>query len=64
MRRIRWEDTTEVDSVAKKLWDLTWGLVLVVGLTLISVCGLRLGYNKTPPDAPTQVSDPLIPVVK
>jgi hypothetical protein len=36
----------------EKLWDLTWGLVLVVGLTAISECGLRLGYSKSAPDAP------------
>jgi hypothetical protein len=64
MRRIRLEDTIRVDSFGKKIWDLTWGLVLVVGLTLISVCGLRLGYSKTPPDAPAPFTDPLSPAVK
>jgi hypothetical protein len=65
MRRIRLEDTIRVDSLGKRVWELTWGLVLVVGLTVISECGLRLGYSKTPPDAPAPVaSQPMAPLVK
>jgi hypothetical protein len=65
MRRIRLEDTLRVDSLAKRLWDLTWGLVLVVGLTVVSECGLRMGYSKTPPDASAPVvSQPVGPMVK
>jgi len=37
--------------------------VLVVGLTIVSECGLRMGYSKTPPDAPV-VSQPMVPMVK
>jgi hypothetical protein len=48
----------------QKLWDLTWGLVLVVGLTVVSECGLRMGYTKTPPDMSPVVSQPMVRVVK
>jgi hypothetical protein len=48
----------------QKLWDLTWGLVLVVGLTVVSECGLRMGYSKTPPDAAPVVSQRVVPAVK
>ena len=51
MRSIRRGAIREKSSM-EKLWDLTWGLVLVVGLTAISECGLRLGYSKSAPDAP------------
>jgi hypothetical protein len=47
----------------EKLWDLTWGLVLILALTVISECGLRMGYSKTAPDAPT-ASQPAVPAVK
>jgi len=62
MRHIRTRTIRE-KSTAEKLWDLTWGLVLVVGLTIVSECGLRMGYSKTPPDAPV-VSQPMVPMVK
>lgn len=62
MRRIR-IDTIREKSSAEKLWDLTWGLLLVVGLTVVSECGMRLGYSKTAPDAPA-VSQPMVPAVK
>jgi hypothetical protein len=62
MRRIR-IDTIREKSSAEKLWDLTWGLLLVAGLTVVSECGMRLGYSKTPPDSPV-VSQPLMPAVK
>jgi hypothetical protein len=64
MRRIRLEDTLRVDSLAKKLWDWTWGLLLVVGLTAVSECGLRMGYSKTPPDVSAPLSQPMVPMVK
>jgi hypothetical protein len=48
----------------KKLWDLTWGLVLVLGLTAASEFGVRVGYSKTPPDAAQAVSQPVVPAVK
>ena len=66
MRRIKLEDTLRVDSQTKKLWDLTWGLVLVAALTIVSECGLRLGYSKTPPDAAAfrWSCRPLAPLVK
>ena len=62
--RIRLDYTAVVDSTAKRIWDLTWGLVLVVALTVISVCGLRMGYSKTPSDASAPMSQPLAPLVK
>ncbi|MDR3742280.1 MAG: hypothetical protein P4L40_24955 [Terracidiphilus sp.] len=62
MRRIR-IDTIREKSSAEKLWDLTWGLLLVVGLTVVSECGMRLGYSKTAPDGPA-VSQPMVPAVK
>ena len=65
MRRIRLDYTVAVDnSMAKRIWDLTWGLVLVVALTVISACGLRMGYTKTPPDASAPMSQPMMPAVK
>jgi hypothetical protein len=48
----------------EKLWDLTWGLVLVVGLTVVSELGVRVGFTKTPPDAAPVVSQPMVPAVK
>lgn len=62
MRSFR-KDTIREKSTAEKVWDLTWGLLLVVGLTVISECGARLGYAKTAPDA-TVVSQPMVPAVK
>jgi hypothetical protein len=63
MQRIRTRTIREA-STAKKLWDLTWGLVLVLTLTVLSEFGLRLGYSKTAPDATPAVSQPVVPVVK
>jgi hypothetical protein len=49
----------------KKLWDLTWGLVLVVGLTAVSEFGVRVGYSKSAPETTTQaVSQRVVPAVK
>ncbi|MGA1983452.1 MAG: hypothetical protein ABSG84_13425 [Acidobacteriaceae bacterium] len=48
----------------QKLWDLTWGLVLVLTLTVLSEFGMRLGYSKTASDATPVVSQPLVPAVK
>jgi len=62
MRSFR-KDTIRDKSTVEKLWDLTWGLVLVVGLTAISEFGVRMGYSKTAPDA-TVVSQPVVPVIK
>jgi hypothetical protein len=65
MRRIRTGETIEADSWAKRAWNLTWGLVLVVGLTIVSECGLQLGYSKSAPDAAAPVvSQPVAPAVK
>ena len=63
MRQIRTGTIREKSSV-EKLWDLTWGLLLVVGLTVVSECGMRLGYTKTAPDTTPVVSQPLVPLVK
>jgi hypothetical protein len=63
MRTLR-KITRREPGPMKKLWDLTWGLVLVVGLTVISECGLRMGYSKTAPDAAPAVSQPMVHAVK
>jgi hypothetical protein len=63
MRTFRKELTWREPSFVKRLWDLTWGLVLVVGLTVISEFGMRMGYSKTAPDAPV-VSQPMLHAVK
>jgi hypothetical protein len=63
MRQFRRGDTWHEPSPVEKLWDLTWGLVLILALTVISECGLRMGYSKTAPDAPT-ASQPAVPAVK
>jgi hypothetical protein len=64
VRTIKRELTWREPGPLKKLWDLTWGLVLVVGLTVVSECGLRMGYTKTPPDAQQVVSQPMMHAVK
>jgi len=40
---------------AKKLWDLGWGLLLVVVLTVLSEWGPQLGFSKTA-DAASQIA--------
>jgi hypothetical protein len=52
------------NSALKQVWDLTWGLVLVIGLTIVSECGLRLGYAKASPAAPPVASQPVAPAAK
>lgn len=64
MRTFRKQLTWREPGPMQKLWDLTWGLVLVVGLTVVSECGLRMGYSKTPPDAAPVVSQRVVPAVK
>jgi len=64
MRTFRRELTKRERSPMEKLWDLTWGLVLVVGLTVVSELGVRVGFTKTPPDAAPVVSQPMVPAVK
>jgi hypothetical protein len=63
MRKFRSGLTWREPSFMRKMWDLTWGLVLVAGLTAISEFGLRVEYSKTPPDAPV-VSQPMVHAVK
>ena len=63
MRKFKSGTTWHEPSTAEKVWNLTWGLVLVVALTVVSEIGLRMGYSKTPPDAPA-VSQPVVPAVK
>jgi hypothetical protein len=64
MRRTLIRDVEREDSLAKRVWDLTWGLVLVVALTVVSECGLRLGYAKPSPAAPPAASEPATHMVK
>ena len=50
------------DGLAAKLWKLGWGLLFVVGMTVLSEWGPRVAYSKVPP-APA-VSEPAVQVVK
>ena len=63
MRQVRKGRTWREPTLIEKLWDLSWGLVLVVALTVLSEFGLHMGYSKTPADAPA-MSQPMMPVVK
>jgi hypothetical protein len=63
MGQRRREATWQEPSLVRKLWDLGWGLVLVVALTVLSEFGLHVGYSKTASDAPA-VSQPMTPMVK
>lgn len=47
----------------KTLWKLTWGVLFVLAMTVLSEWGPRLGYSKTPPDATSVVSQPSQPMV-
>ena len=65
VRTLRRQITWREPSAMKKLWDLTWGLVLVVGLTAVSEFGVRVGYSKSAPETTTQaVSQRVVPAVK
>jgi len=52
------------EGPGKNFWRLTWGLVFVVAMTVLSEWGPRLGYSKTPPDAGQVVSQPMVQIVK
>jgi hypothetical protein len=64
MRRIQYGLPRQGSSFVKKIWDLTWGLVLVVALTAISEIGIRTDYTKTPADRAPAVSQPSTHTVK
>jgi len=51
-----------VDGLGRRIWMLGWGLLFVVGMTVLSEWGPRVAYSKVPP-APA-VSDPMVKVVK
>jgi uncharacterized membrane protein len=63
MGQFRRGDTWHEPTLIEKLWNLTWGLVLVVGLTVLSEFGLHMGYSKTASNPPA-VSQPAPPMVK
>lgn len=65
MRKLRSELTWREPGLAKKVWNLTWGLVLILGLTAISEIGLRMGYTKSQPE-PSQpaTTQPIAPALK
>jgi hypothetical protein len=63
VRTLKKQITWREPSAMKKLWDLTWGLVLVLALTVVSEVGVRVGFTKTAPDAPV-ASQPMMHVVK
>jgi hypothetical protein len=52
------------EGPGKILWRLTWGLVFVLAMTVLSEWGPRLGYSKTPPDETPVVSQPVVQIVK
>jgi hypothetical protein len=52
------------DGRGKSLWRLTWGLVFVLAMTVLSEWGPRLRYSKTPPDAQAVASQPMVQIVK
>ena len=52
------------DSKMERLWRLTWGLVLVIGLTAVSELFPRLGDSKPQPDMPPVVSAHVVHSVK
>ena len=63
MRQFRRGDTWHEPSLIEKAWDLSWGLVLVVALTVLSEFGLHMGYSKTAAEMPA-ASQPAMPAVK
>jgi hypothetical protein len=63
MRQFRRGDTWHEPGPVERAWNLTWGLVLVLALTVLSEFGLRIGFSKTPPDAPA-MSQPVVHAVK
>jgi hypothetical protein len=44
-------------GVAKELWQLGWGLLFVIAMTVLSECGPRTVLSKQPP-APPVASHP------
>jgi hypothetical protein len=52
------------EGLGKNFWRLTWGLVFILAMTVLSEWGPRLGYSKTPPDAKQAVSQPVVQIVK
>jgi hypothetical protein len=52
------------EGPGKILWKLTWGLVFVLAMTVLSEWGPRLGYSKTLPDTTSVVSQPMVHAIK
>jgi hypothetical protein len=55
---------SRADGPGISVWKLTWGLVFVLAMTVLSEWGPRLGYSKTPPDATSVVSQPVLHAIK
>jgi hypothetical protein len=50
--------------VVKGLWQLSWGLVFVLVMTVLAECGPRMGFSKSS-NGPTQfASQPAVHSVK
>jgi hypothetical protein len=49
--------------IAKDLWQLGWGLIFVIAMTVLSECGPRTVLSKQPP-APPAASQPAGHIIK
>jgi len=61
------EDPVVKDPVVKDLWQLSWGLVFVLVMTVLAECGPRMGFSKPSDGAegPSQyASQPAVHSVK
>jgi hypothetical protein len=58
-----WFDGFDTEGLGRKLWKLSWGLLFVMAMTLLSEFGPRTEFSKIPP-APVVAKQPAVHAVK
>jgi len=58
-----WQDVW-AKGLARKLWQLGWGLLFVVAMTLLAEFGPRMAYSKMPGWTAQQRSEAMVRAIK
>jgi len=58
-----WFDGFNTEGLGRKLWKLSWGLLFVVAMTLLSEFGPRTEFSKLSP-GPVVANQPAVHAVK